>query len=413
MALHARRPRRRDGAPAPLARAGRAARRTSSPTRDRAERPLPAVDVADAGAAARRRRALGVGARARQPLAAAGGAATTRRHGRGAAAARGDAAARTPTSRYSRARLPAQAEGEHRPTTRSSFRSSRAGGSPAWGSTRPARPTPTHVGLGAYAGRPSRAACRTTTAGTSAPAPSATSSTSCGCCSRGRSTRGSACATIDVLRPGANLPGIDDPALARRARASAARCRSRARSPDEQAQDERDRIERWAAALSAPVPASARRPRQPRRRLRGRQRPPRANARSTSGRACSRSRPLVTPPIYGRWHALTARLLRARDGTPLDPDDNWVHSSTSIHATASRRGSARVVVQDGQEAFMDAAWSQVGDVLEANRRLRARSSCASSPSSGGRATWRPSSPPRPAARSRSPPRCTDACSTAS
>ncbi|MDX6526813.1 MAG: hypothetical protein QOI43_2324, partial [Gaiellales bacterium] len=30
-----------------------------------------------------------------------------------------------------------------------------------------------------------------------------------------------------------------------------------------------------------------------------------------------------------------------------------------------------LVVQDGQETFMDAAWSQVGDVLEANRRLRA------------------------------------------
>jgi hypothetical protein len=34
-------------------------------------------------------------------------------------------------------------------------------------------------------------------------------------------------------------------------------------------------------------------------------------------------------------------------------------------------GFGTVVVQDGQETFMDAAWSQVGDVLEANRRLRA------------------------------------------
>src|SRR5580704_3603067 len=35
--------------------------------------------------------------------------------------------------------------------------------------------------------------------------------------------------------------------------------------------------------------------------------------------------PLLTAPLYGRWHALTQRLLTNRDGTAADPDDNWVH----------------------------------------------------------------------------------------
>ncbi|MEI9927562.1 MAG: hypothetical protein WDN44_07460 [Sphingomonas sp.] len=35
--------------------------------------------------------------------------------------------------------------------------------------------------------------------------------------------------------------------------------------------------------------------------------------------------PLITPPLYGRWHALTERLLDARDGSPAPNRANWVH----------------------------------------------------------------------------------------
>ena len=35
--------------------------------------------------------------------------------------------------------------------------------------------------------------------------------------------------------------------------------------------------------------------------------------------------PLITSPLYGRWHALTQRLLTNRDGTPAPNDTNWVH----------------------------------------------------------------------------------------
>ncbi|MFD3606399.1 hypothetical protein ACFWVH_49485, partial [Streptomyces sp. NPDC058656] len=37
--------------------------------------------------------------------------------------------------------------------------------------------------------------------------------------------------------------------------------------------------------------------------------------------------PIITPPLYGRWHALTSRLLTNRDGTPIPAPatHNWLH----------------------------------------------------------------------------------------
>jgi hypothetical protein len=81
--------------------------------------------------------------------------------------------------------------------------------------------------------------------------------------------------------------------------------------------------------------------------------------------------PLIVPPLYARWHALTERLLTARDGTAVDPDGNWVHQLGLDPRHRVSAGFGTRVVQDGQEEYMDAAWSQVGDVLEANARIRA------------------------------------------
>jgi hypothetical protein len=80
--------------------------------------------------------------------------------------------------------------------------------------------------------------------------------------------------------------------------------------------------------------------------------------------------PLITPPLYGRWHSLQSRLLTGRDGTALDPDRNWVHQLNldPRHRTAAGYGTS--VVQQNQEQYMNAAWEQVGAVLEANRRIR-------------------------------------------
>lgn len=80
--------------------------------------------------------------------------------------------------------------------------------------------------------------------------------------------------------------------------------------------------------------------------------------------------PLITPPLYGRWHAIQSRLLTGRDGASLAPDRNWVHQLNldPRHRTAAGFGTS--VVQQNQEQYMNAAWEQVGAVLEANRRIR-------------------------------------------
>ena len=80
--------------------------------------------------------------------------------------------------------------------------------------------------------------------------------------------------------------------------------------------------------------------------------------------------PLVTAPLYGTWHALTRRLLEDRDGTPLSPNDNWVHELNLDPRFRVAAGFGTRVVQDQQEKFMDAAWEQIGRVLDANRRIR-------------------------------------------
>jgi hypothetical protein len=80
--------------------------------------------------------------------------------------------------------------------------------------------------------------------------------------------------------------------------------------------------------------------------------------------------PWVVPPIYGRWHAAAERVLDSASGTPLPNRQNWLHELNldPCHRATARFGTE--AIQAGQEEYMDAAWRQVGDVLEANRRIR-------------------------------------------
>jgi len=80
--------------------------------------------------------------------------------------------------------------------------------------------------------------------------------------------------------------------------------------------------------------------------------------------------PLITPPIYGRWHAMVERVLTQRDGSPAPQNQNWVHQLNldPRHRVAANFGAE--VVQQNQEIYMRAAWEQIGDVLAANRRIR-------------------------------------------
>jgi hypothetical protein len=80
--------------------------------------------------------------------------------------------------------------------------------------------------------------------------------------------------------------------------------------------------------------------------------------------------PVITPPLYGRWHALTRRLLTDRTGAPAANNRNWVHELSLDPRWRVAAGFGTKVVQDNQEPYMDAAWEQVGEVLEANRLLR-------------------------------------------
>ncbi len=80
--------------------------------------------------------------------------------------------------------------------------------------------------------------------------------------------------------------------------------------------------------------------------------------------------PLITPPIYGRWHALTPRVLTDADGAALPNNRNWVHQLNLDPRWRSAAGFGTDVVVANQEEYMDAAWDQVGSVIEANRRIR-------------------------------------------
>ena len=80
--------------------------------------------------------------------------------------------------------------------------------------------------------------------------------------------------------------------------------------------------------------------------------------------------PIITLPLYGRWHALVGRLLTDANGAALAGNRNWVHELNLDPRFRAAAGLGTRVVQDKQEEFMDAAWQQVGDIIEANRKIR-------------------------------------------
>ncbi|HEU4891603.1 MAG TPA: hypothetical protein VFT47_08635 [Vicinamibacterales bacterium] len=79
--------------------------------------------------------------------------------------------------------------------------------------------------------------------------------------------------------------------------------------------------------------------------------------------------PIIVPPLYGRWHALTQRVLTERDGSAIAPSDNWVHRLNLDPRFRVAAGIGTRVIQDQQEKFMDAAWEQIGKVLDAQKKI--------------------------------------------
>lgn len=80
--------------------------------------------------------------------------------------------------------------------------------------------------------------------------------------------------------------------------------------------------------------------------------------------------PLITPPIYGHWHALVERVLAERDGTRIDHNYNWLNELNLDPRFRVPAHFGTRVVQDNQEDFMQAAWEQIGEALKANYQIR-------------------------------------------
>ena len=72
--------------------------------------------------------------------------------------------------------------------------------------------------------------------------------------------------------------------------------------------------------------------------------------------------PVISPPLYGRWHAIVDRLDLAGTG--------WVHELNRDPRLRVPAGYGAEVIATGAEGFMARAWAQLGDLELANQRIR-------------------------------------------
>ncbi|HEX6124578.1 MAG TPA: hypothetical protein VFZ23_04325 [Pyrinomonadaceae bacterium] len=82
------------------------------------------------------------------------------------------------------------------------------------------------------------------------------------------------------------------------------------------------------------------------------------------------SDPLITPPIYGKWHAMVERVYVDRNGDRIDNNYNWLNELNLDPRFRVPAHFGTRVVQENQENYMEAAWEQIGDVLKANTQIR-------------------------------------------
>ncbi|MDX2442614.1 MAG: hypothetical protein QNK30_02330 [Bacteroidales bacterium] len=80
--------------------------------------------------------------------------------------------------------------------------------------------------------------------------------------------------------------------------------------------------------------------------------------------------PVITSPLYGRWYALQQRLLKDRNNNNLPYNKNWVHELNLDPRYRVAAGLGTGVIQKNQEEYMQAAWEQVGKIVEANSKIR-------------------------------------------
>ena len=74
--------------------------------------------------------------------------------------------------------------------------------------------------------------------------------------------------------------------------------------------------------------------------------------------------PVISAPLYGRWHALVERVL------PFTTQRNWIDELNTDPRFRAVAGMGTKVIQTHQEEYMKLAWQKIGEVLSMNRRIQ-------------------------------------------
>lgn len=74
--------------------------------------------------------------------------------------------------------------------------------------------------------------------------------------------------------------------------------------------------------------------------------------------------PIVTPPIYGKWHAMVKRVAETTNSK------EWVDELNLDPRCRVAASLGTQTVRKQQEKFMEMAWQQVGEINEANQKIR-------------------------------------------
>jgi hypothetical protein len=172
---------------------------------------------------------------------------------------------------------------------------------------------------------------------------------------------------MDVRKPGSNVPGIHN--LGDILRLGGA-LQVPKKDLDEKELEKRELFEKWdqpfphtfqkglAAFVNLPDDYAA-------------QEAIEANAETGLGPEVQENNdPLITAPLYGKWHSLTQRLLKERDGTPVPNQQGWVQRLNLDPRFRVPAGFGADVVESNAEQYMNYAWQQIGDVLEGNALIR-------------------------------------------
>jgi hypothetical protein len=73
--------------------------------------------------------------------------------------------------------------------------------------------------------------------------------------------------------------------------------------------------------------------------------------------------PVISVPLYGRWHAMVDRV------RPFAEHRNWINELNTDPRYRAVAGMGTKVIQQNQESYMKLAWEQIGDIVGMNRKI--------------------------------------------